>query len=71
MNGLEGEYRGRVSFVHINILNRKNTAIMEQYGFSSTPELYLVNTRGKVVAFWDEVDSKEGFRQALDAAIGK
>lgn len=69
VNGLEGQYRGRISFVRINILNPKNAGIMEQYGFSATPELYLVNASGKVVGFWDEVNSREDFQHALDAAM--
>ncbi len=66
---LEQTYGDRVAFVHVNILNPDSLPIMKQYGFSASPELYLVDPRGKVIGFWDDVQSKAELASALNKAL--
>ena len=69
MNGLEKEYKGRIIFRRVNILNPKNQAVMDQYGFTTAPELDLVNAQGKVIGSWDDLVSTDTLRQAFDRAL--
>lgn len=69
MDGLEKEYGSRIAFQRVNILNEKNQPLMEAYGFSATPELYLVDGEGRVMMFWDDVAGPDEIRQVLDAAL--
>lgn len=69
MRGLEEEYQGRIAFNWVNVLEPENEPLMEFYGFSSPPELYLVNPQGDVLDFWDEFIPPEELHQALDFAL--
>ncbi len=71
MHELEQTYGDRVTFVHVNVLNPDSQPIMKQYGFSATPEVYLVDPRGRVIGFWDDVQSKDELQAALDKALKK
>jgi hypothetical protein len=69
VNGLEGVYGGRITFVHANIHDAKNLPLMKQYAFSATPEFYLVNAQGRVIGFWNEAPDPDELRRAFDAAL--
>lgn len=69
MHGLEKEYGDRITFVRANILNPESEPLQEQYGFSVTPEFYLVDGQGQVLKFWDETVTAEELRQAFDSAL--
>jgi len=69
VNGLEKIYAGRIEFVRANIHDPQNQPLMKAYGFSATPEFYLVNRQGKIIAFWNDVIPETELRQALDAAL--
>lgn len=69
MNGLKREYSGRVTFVQVNILNPNNAALMKEYSFSTSPEIYLVAPGGQVLGFWDELTSPDDLRAAIEAAL--
>jgi len=69
--GLEKEYGSRIHFVRVNILIKDNQPLMEQYGFSTTPEIYLVDGSGKILAVWDDTLTEESMRQAFDAALAQ
>ena len=71
MHGLEREYGDRISFLRVNILIPENEALMEQYGFSATPEFYLVDAQGEIIGFWDETFEVGDLRQAFDEALGE
>ena len=68
MHGLEDEYGERIEFVRVNIHNPKNRALMDQYGFTTAPELYLV-ANGQVTGAWDDFVTEQELRQAFDAAL--
>jgi hypothetical protein len=70
VNGLEKEYGDRITFVRVNIHKPENRALMEQYGFTSTRELYLV-VDGKVTGAWDDFVSAAELRRAFDEALKK
>ncbi|HSF80268.1 MAG TPA: hypothetical protein VLA49_03485 [Anaerolineales bacterium] len=71
MRGLEKEYSGQIEFVHANILNPETESLQEQYGFSTTPEFYLVDAQGEIIAFWDDSVDVDRLRLAFEQALGK
>lgn len=66
---VEPDYRARIAFTWVNVLDANNAALMESYGFSSPPEVYLVNPQGEVLDYWDEAPAPEDLRLALDFAL--
>ena len=71
MHGLERENGDRITFVRANILKPENKALMDQYSFSATPELYLVDEQGQIIGFWDGFVEEEVLRQAFEAILNK
>ena len=69
MDGLEQTYGERVTFVHVNIHNPKNQDLLDEFGFTVTPDIRLVDGNGKVLATWDETMHAEDVRLAIDAAL--
>jgi hypothetical protein len=69
VNGLEKVYGERIDFVRANIHDPKSRALMDLYSFSATPEFYLVDPRGRIIAFWNDVVPEAELRQAFDAAL--
>jgi hypothetical protein len=69
VHGLEREYGERITFVRVNILMPGNKPLMDQYSFSATPELYLVDEQGQIIGFWDGFVEEEVLRQAFEAAL--
>lgn len=69
VNGLEKIYGERIDFVRANILFPENRPLMEQYGFSATPEFYLVDPQGKIIGFWNDQVEGEVLQNAFDDAL--
>lgn len=69
MHGLEKEYGDRIEFVRANILLPENEPLMDQYGFSATPEFYLVDRSGRILGVWDDTLTAELLRAAFDEAL--
>ena len=69
MRGLEKEYAGRIEFVRVNVLDKNNAPLLSRFGFSATPELYLLDGMGKVVRFWDNDVQADELRKAFDAVL--
>ncbi len=69
MRGLAKEYGGRVEFVRVNVLDDDNAPLLKQFAFSTTPELYLVDGGGRVLAFWNDEVTADELRAALDDAL--
>ena len=69
VNGLEKVYGERIDFVRANIHDPKNRDLMREYGFSTTPEFYLVDAHGQVIAFWNDRVPESELRQAFDAVL--
>ena len=70
VHGLEDDYSGRIEFVRVNIHNPKNQALMDGYGFTTAPELYLV-ADGRIIGAWDDFVTEKELRQAFDSALNK
>ncbi len=70
MNGLEKTYAERISFVRANILDPANRPLMKEFGFSATPEFYLVNPQGRIIGFWNDAVEKQVLQSAFDTALG-
>jgi hypothetical protein len=66
---LEKEYDDRILFVRVNILIPENKPLLEQYGFSATPEFYLVDEQGGIIGFWEDAVEEDQLRQAFDEAL--
>jgi hypothetical protein len=71
VNGIKKEYAERIDVLQVNVLQADNAPILKEYGFSTTPEVYLVDGSGKVLGFWDEIDNEADFKQQLDALLIK
>lgn len=69
VNGLEKIYGDRIHFVRANILFPENRPLMEQYGFSTTPEFYLVDPQGKIITFWNDKVEETVMRRSFDDAL--
>lgn len=69
MSGLEREYRGRLSVKRINIHAPDTRAIQQQYGFTATPEFFLVNPEGAILAHWDGDIKLADLRPTLDRLL--
>ncbi len=69
MDGLEQTYGERITFVRVNIHNPKNQDIMDEFGFTVTPDILLVDGNGKVLDSWDETIKAEDVSWAIDAAL--
>jgi thioredoxin-like negative regulator of GroEL len=69
VDGLYRQYKGRVGLKRVNILNPASKAMMERFMFSTTPEIYLVDSSGRVLAQWDELMRAEEVAAAIDAAL--
>lgn len=69
MDGLAKQYGARIDFKRVNILNSSSQALMDQYAFSTAPELYLLDSQGKVAANWDDVVSESELRRAIEQVL--
>jgi hypothetical protein len=69
VHGLEKEYEGRIQFIRVNIMDKQSKPLMALFGFNTTPELYLVDGSGRIIGFWDDVESADELRQAFDRAL--
>jgi thioredoxin-like negative regulator of GroEL len=71
VNGLYEKYHGQVSLTRLNILNSDSQPMMDKLGFSATPEIYLLDPAGKIVALWDDLTSEQEMAAVIDAALAK
>ena len=71
MRGLEKEFSGRIDFKFVNILNHENIEIMDEFGFGTTPELYLLDANQQIIGFWDEEISADELRLVFEEALGE
>ena len=69
MRGLEKEYAGRITFVRVNVLLDESLPLMEQYGFSTTPEFILVDDTNQILAVWDDTLTAGSMRAVFDAVL--
>lgn len=58
-----------MAFIRVNILNPENEVLLEKFGFSTTPEFYLVDTLDHVIGFWHEDVDEVSLRLALENAL--
>jgi hypothetical protein len=42
---------------------------MKEFGFSATPEFYLVNPQGRIIGFWNDAVERQVLQDAFDAAL--
>ena len=71
VHGLEKVYGERITFVRVNVLHAENAPLMEQFGFSTTPEFYLVDQGGNIIGTWDDWVSEDDLRRAFDQALNQ
>ncbi len=68
MRGLEQEYRDRLTVQLVNIHNKSTLQLQQEYGFTTTPEFFLVDDQGKILGHWDE-GNVETFKAAIDRIL--
>jgi len=71
VNGLSKRYAGQLRVTRVNVLLDSSQALMERFSFSSTPEIYLLDESGKILARWDEGVTAEVVAQAIENALEK
>ena len=71
MHGLEAEFGDRIAFQSVNIHNPDNEPLIEEFGFTTAPELYLVDQDGTILGAWDESVTEEDLRRAFEDALKK
>jgi hypothetical protein len=54
VHGLEEKFSGQITFTRANIHNKDTFELQERLGFSVTPEFFLLDADGVVLAHWDE-----------------
>ena len=69
MRGVQKEYAGRIDVTRVNVLDEKNAQVMADFGFNTTPEFYLLNRAGEIVAFWDGPIESDELRAAFDSVL--
>lgn len=69
MHGLERKYEGSVTFVRADIHARTTIPLEEKYGFTATPEFFLVDADDNVLGHWDEDLSAASFEQVMDRVL--
>ena len=71
MDGLQKVYAGQVRFTRVNILDHTSQSLMEKFGFSTSPEIYLTDHQGQILANWDDFVSSSELSAAIDRALKK
>jgi hypothetical protein len=71
VDGLEQTYGERITFLRVNIHNPKNQDLMDQFGFTLSPTILLVDGNGKVLASWDETITAADVSLAFDQALAE
>lgn len=66
VHGLNREYEGRIEFVRSNIHTQNSIELQEKYGFTATPEFFLVDGEGNILAHWDDGITLANMREAFD-----
>jgi len=69
VHGLEKEYSDRITFIRVNIHKPENQPLLDQFGFTTTPELYLVNNQGKIIGAWSDGVTREELAAAFERAL--
>jgi thioredoxin-like negative regulator of GroEL len=69
VRGVQKEYVGRIDVVRVNILDEASEPLMAQFGFNTTPEFYLLDRNGVIVAFWDGPVEPDELRAAFDRVL--
>ena len=69
MRGLEQEYGERITFVRVNVHNQEAIALQKEYGFTTTPEFFLVDADGTILGHWDEIVDASDIEQTFDRLL--
>lgn len=65
MNGLEGKYRGRLTFVYLDIDDKANKPFKEALDYKYQPHFFLLNGEGKILHQWNGFTLVEEFEAVL------
>jgi len=70
VRGLEKIYGARLQVQLVNIHNKSTLALQQEFGFTATPEFFLLDSTGKIRAHWDEGNITT-FKQAIDKIMAE
>jgi hypothetical protein len=71
VHGLERKYGDRIDFLRLSIHNPATFALQKQLGFTVTPEFFLLDANGAVLAHWDDGFSVEGVEQVFAGLLNE
>lgn len=69
MNRLADEYKGDVYVHYIDIDDRRNSRLVNEYGARSIPFIVILNDQGKIIASFRGVTSERLLRDAINTAL--
>ena len=69
LNGLEDQYKDRISFVYLDIDNPATQPFKNDLHFRIEPEYFLLDGQGKVVKQWSGYVSRGELQTAFDAVL--
>ena len=69
VNGLQGEYEGRVTFSLVDIDRPESDELKQKYGFRGQPFFVLLGRDREVVKTWYGLVPVDEFRAAFDALL--
>lgn len=52
VDGIERQYQGELSVIHLNIQDAASQPLMQRYGFEFTPTFILLGTSGQLLHKW-------------------
>ena len=69
MNGLEGEYAGRVVFAYYDVDDPANDSLFSAYSTGYIPVTVLLDGDGNLAGQWTGVTSAGTLRAAINAVL--
>jgi hypothetical protein len=70
VHGLEGKYRGRLTFLYLDIRDRRNAEAKVRFGFQGTPHFFLLASNGRVLGARSGLMSQKDLEVWLTSALG-
>jgi thioredoxin-like negative regulator of GroEL len=70
VHGLEEKYRGRVTFVYLDIRDGRNAEAKVRFGYKATPHFFLLAADGRVLRAHIGLMSPKDLEAWLTTALG-
>ena len=70
VHGLEKKYRGRITFLYLDIRDRRNAEAKARFGYQATPHFFLLASDGRVLRARSGLMSHKDLEGWLTSALG-